>query len=536
MSLFSGSQEAYGVHVYLPEEEKDQIKKKGKNYTEKSIPKPENYADHLNGIRGIGIIPVVEGTCKFCEIDIDVYGEDLAMFVKAIYRNGMPLIPFRSKSGGLHLCTFYKDFIDADVAISNARRLASLLSVDKFLASQNTKRAGAVEIFPKQKRVDAGAKGSWINLPYYYAEHGTQCAIGMEKDMSFDEFLVYAQKHLQTVETVKSFFDNLPFQDAPPCLQTIYMMDAMDYTEGRNNYLFSFGTYLKKAHEEFWESKLYEINSSMSRPLPIDELEATVMQSLRKKDYSYMCSVSPCVLYCNKAVCKTREYGVGKDLGYFSTLEYGELVQYKQDQPYYEWMIREQGKEDWVTFRFRDETEIIGQDRFLQLCVRFLHVLPPRLKAPVWAKIVNQGLQELRIVDIAEEYDVSPVTVFKAFFYDFVTTNKARTKEQVSLGRVWYEKDTKSYMFRATDCLKYVKFKKNFTAFRDSEFIAKFRDIGAFPQRMRIVIGDETRQISVWSVTKANFIKNVEAMLGESEYIDVDVETYAEDVEMEEAF
>lgn len=526
MSLFTGSSQGYGEHIYL-DDDKDKVKKSGKSFTKQGMPKPEMYAQHLRGEKGLGIIPVEEGLCKFCEIDVDVYGEDVMIFVKAIWRNGLPLIPFRSKSGGLHMCTFYKDFIDADIAISNARRLASLLNVDKFLAQHDTKRAGAVEIFPKQKRVEVGRKGSWINLPYYNADNGIQCAIGMNGDMLFDDFLVYAQSHLQTPETVEAFFDNLPFKDAPPCLQTIYMLDAMEYTEGRNNYLHCFGTYLKKSSEEFWESRLYEINNAMSRPLGEEELETTVIQSLRKKDYSYMCTQSPCVLHCNKAVCKTREFGVGKDQGYFSTLEYGMMTQYKQDQPYYEWQVREQGKEDWTTFRFKDETEVIGQDKFMQLCMRFLHMLPPKLKTQVWTKTVNQCLQDLQVVEISEEYDMSPLMVFKSFLYDFIIGSTAKTREQVlSMGRVWYEEEDDTYIFKGADCLKYIRYKKNFTTYRESEYIAKLRDIGAVQARIRISVGKSSKQVSVWKLSKELFRRNVESAIGEADNMEVQPEQY----------
>lgn len=526
MSLFSGSSQGYGEHIYL-EEEEGEVKKRGKSYTKQGMPKPEMYAQHLRGEKGLGIIPVEEGQCKFCEIDVDVYGDDVMVFVRAIWRNSLPLIPFRSKSGGLHMCTFYRDFIDADIAIANARRLASLLNVDKFLAQHDTKRAGAVEIFPKQKRVEVGRKGSWINLPYYNAENGKQCAIGIDGDMSFDDFLVYAQSHVQTPESIEDFFNNLPFKDAPPCLQTIYMLDAMEYTEGRNNYLHCFGTYLKKANEEFWESRLYEINNAMARPLGEEEVETTIIQSLRKKDYSYMCSQSPCVLYCNKAICKTREFGVGKDQGYFSTLEYGVMTQYKQDQPYYEWEIREQGKESWTTFRFKDETEIIGQDRFMQLCMRFLHTLPPRLKNPVWTKTVNQCLQDLQVVEVAQEYDMSPLMVFKSFLYDFVIGNIAKNKEQIiSMGRVWHDEEEDAYIFRGVDCLKYIRYKKNFTAYRESEFISKLRDIGAFQARVRFLVGKQMKQVSVWKLGRIAFIQNVEKAIGEAEELEVAPEQY----------
>jgi len=514
MSLFSGSEQGYGVHEYTEAIDANG-KKQGKSFTEKTPPMPEHYADHLQGRRGLGIIPVKEGKTKFCEIDIDVYGSDVDVFVKAIWRNSMPLVPFRSKSGGLHLCTFYSDFIDADIAISNARRLAALLSVDKFIAQHNDRRVGAVEVFPKQKQVPTGSLGNWINLPYYGGDEGTQQALGHDcLPMRFDDFLVHAQSHLQTTDSMAFFFENLPYNDAPPCLQTIYLMDAMDTVDGRNNYLHCFGTYFKKADNEFWEAKVYEVNRAMGRPLDEEELENTVINSLRKKDYNYMCTQMPCVAYCNKGVCKTREYGVGKDLGHFSTLDYGRLIQYKMEQPYYEWEIRDQGQKQWTMMRFRDESEIIGQDKFLQLCMRYLHVLPPKLKNSAWSQIVSQSLKELEVVTITDDYDMSPFLVFKTLLHEFVTGNTAKNPEQiVSMGRVWF--DGTSYLFRSADVLKYVRYKKNFTAYRESDYPARLQDLGAVPSRTRVMVKGNLKQISVWMLHHDAFVKNIEESIGE---------------------
>ena len=106
----------------------------------------------------------------------------------------------------------------------------------------------------------------------------------------------------------------------------------------------------------------------MGKPLDAREIEDTILSSLRKKDYGYKCTQSPLCDYCNKQECKLREFGIGKDSGYFSVIEYGQLTQVKTSEPYYEWLVRVQGAEEWTRLRFQRESDIIGQDAFLQLC------------------------------------------------------------------------------------------------------------------------------------------------------------------------
>jgi len=77
----------------------------------------EDYNLHLNGKKSIGIQPCDDnGYARFGAIDIDpkVYKDlDVKFYIDTIQKNDLPLIPIRSKSNGLHLYVFTKEFVKA---------------------------------------------------------------------------------------------------------------------------------------------------------------------------------------------------------------------------------------------------------------------------------------------------------------------------------------------------------------------------------------------------------------------------------------
>ena len=202
-----------------------------------------------------------------------------------------------------------------------------------------------VEIFPKQIKLRSNDFGSWINLPYYNGDKTKQYLLLHDRQLNLDEALVHIKQLRISLTDATKLINDLPYQDAPPCLQTLYFLNNLSKHSGRNDYLFSFGVYFKRKDEDFFEQKLAAVNTNMPAPLSSDELERTILSSLRKKDYIYKCQTSPCVDFCNKNICKEREFGVGKEGGYFSELTYGKMFQIKTHQPYYEWEVKVEEKE-----------------------------------------------------------------------------------------------------------------------------------------------------------------------------------------------
>lgn len=332
-----------------------------------------------------------------------------------------------------------------------------------------------------------------------------QYAIAAGQPLSFDNALSYIKTKRVTLTEARAFLDDIPHASGPPCLQSIAILNHIDKGGGRNNYLFSFGVYLKKADPEFWEQKLFSINEALDEPISRDELEITVVNSLRKKDYAYKCNDAPCVDYCRKAVCKTRDYGIGKEGGYFSELEYGRLFQVKAYEPYYEWEVRLLGDEEFKRLRFQSEADIIGQDSFLRLCFRELHILPVKLKQSEWYKLINQALKELTIVGVESEDDTTPIGLLRSIFIEFLTARAmAQTRDQIANKRVYHDIKEKAYYFRTQDLIDFIFLVKNFRYYLPGQIHGILHDFNAVPFRLRTERG---KQLRVYRLTEENLDK-----------------------------
>lgn len=482
MVFFSGNDKAHGSHIYT-EEKKENGKREGKSWTEKSPPLEKDYQAHLSGTKGLGIIPINHsGMVKFSVIDVDDYTNKTDTYVHLLYSNNMPLVPFRSKSGGLHLYLFYKHEIPAAKAIDTMKKFIALLSLDK-----------KTEIFPKQKKLREGDEGNWINLPYFAkgAAFNGNMKSGIEdvtgRILELEEALQRIKQSTVAVEQLDVFFEALPLQDAPPCLQTIYMTGD---TTHRNNYLFNLSIYLKNKYGDDFEYKLMEANGLLNNPLPAKEISATIAKN-KGKDYTYTCSQEPICSLCNKSECMKRDFGVEGDK--ISKLNFEDFVQYKTDPPYYEWKVNGQ------FLKFFKELDIINQQKFRELCMQKLHVLPNRLKDNSWTRIVNGALSNITIQEVDPEDDISPGAMFRDYLAEFLTKRAmAASKEQVLIDRVYVDKELDSYVFKAKDLMRFLIHTKQFRIYGQTEIQDKLRSMGGVPKKYYI---DKHRgAIRVWAL------------------------------------
>lgn len=290
------------------------------------------------------------------------------------------------------------------------------------------------------------------------------------KELSLHEALTWIKKKKTSYKDAQMFLQELLYNDAPPCLQTLYLLNPFEENSNRNNFLFSFGVYFKKRNEDTFELDLMALNKYLKEPIEDKNLDATVISSLRRKDYIYKCKDSPCVDYCSKKSCRHREYGIGKHDGFFSTIELGKMYQIRTAQPYYEWEARLQGQEEFKKLRFKSEDEIIKQDTFLKLCMRELLELPTKLKQSEWFKRVNSALTDAEIVDVSEEMDTSPIIMLRSLVLEFLTSRALATKrEQVMAGRVFYEEKDGLYFFRMQDLANFVFNQKQLKGYNSTE-------------------------------------------------------------------
>lgn len=438
--------------------------------------------NHFNGSISLGVAPICPpNLCQFGVIDIDSHNETMLSAVRrVIYKRAFPLIPFRSKSGGLHLYLFLLEPTLASGVLNVLDQLRQVLGLPT-----------ETELFPKQRTIDKTSSGSCINLPYFNASAATRYAINeYGTAMSLDEALVACRKGRTLVTRVQDFIDALPVNDGPPCLQTMRIMGTPHL---RNQYLFSFARYARAKSEEGWESEVIAANSELSDPLTLDELEATVLKSHRKKEYAYACSQEPLKSLCNRTLCIKRMFGVGSND--IPNLTFEELVQYKADPPYYEWKINGQ------VMRFFSEDDLLRQDVFRRQCMRSLHFVPRKLNDARWVEILNRAFGNIDVRDVDIAGDISPGSQFYTYLTEFLTKRTmAANRSQLLMGRVYLDPDINKYVFRAKDFLSFITSVKQFRTFTPAEIRTRLLDMHA--DTTRYYVDARNRGVRVWQLPK----------------------------------
>jgi putative DNA primase/helicase len=162
-ALFYGNQDHHGTHGKPDwDEQKQKWKIKSTAQTIPGAVTTDHWKAHLEGRRPLGVVPIRrDSTCSWGSIDIDDYELDAVEVIIKVRRLKYPLIPCRSKSGGLHLFLFLREPESAAAVSKKLKGIAAALGYPD------------AEIFPKQEELsDAGAHGSWILLPYLGTDFG----------------------------------------------------------------------------------------------------------------------------------------------------------------------------------------------------------------------------------------------------------------------------------------------------------------------------------------------------------------------------
>ena len=305
IELFSGYEHAHGRYRLSSGNASAGDKLRGQARTISQPLLENDILSHLNGQGGdgIGAIPLKEdNTVVFAAIDIDDYRLDIEKLLEKTKR--FPLVPCRSKSGGVHLYMFFEKPISAEIVVDKMREIAAFIGY------------GTVEVFPKQTyRYDKKDIGNWINLPYYDHENTKRYAFfNTSEQLSLEQFVDIAYEKRQTLEQIQSIglIDNNDdksslFYGAPPCLKYLFSMGG--FPQGsKNNGMTSVAVYLKKRFPDDWEQKMAEYAVEMcGKNVPLNEINS-IVKSVSKKDYSYMCKQSPLCDHCDKRKCLQQEF------------------------------------------------------------------------------------------------------------------------------------------------------------------------------------------------------------------------------------
>ena len=277
----------------------------------------DKYKEHLDGGDGLAVEPLrADNTCFFSAIEIDVYGINYTTLIQRLYRHGLKFAPFVSKSGGLHMYFFYSEPEKGKAVIDAMAKIIEVFGLNRLYTSDKGK--SKVEIFPKHSVLKPNSMGSHIFLPYYGVAANPKCPqrlittegklVGIEKAISAIDGMFTSVDEIQT--TMKQ----LPYSDAPFCVQMITLTGALAEGDGRNDFIYQAAVYLKKKQKENFLPELLAINAELAEPQPDKDVVST-FNSVMSKQLEYKCKTGVCSEFCDTKLCRLREYGVGKEKG-----------------------------------------------------------------------------------------------------------------------------------------------------------------------------------------------------------------------------
>lgn len=302
---FAGLTRAKGRYVLASDPSQVVVgeKAKGKATTLSELVTTEDYAKHLCGEVGLGIVPVRDdGSCVFGAIDIDQYvGIDHAGLATRALALALPVVVCRSKSGGAHVYAFA-----AEPGLPATQMIEYLKSVRTLMGIEYRK---AREIFPKQK-AQSGGIGNWINLPYF-GDTPRKAIRADGTEISLEEFLSDTRRIDATALTkVKGKDDLIVPAELPPCLERLV---AEGIPPGmRNEAVYEFAVFATKKYKMDRPKVVAMVTALNVRAChpPLSQMELmTSIDSVLRHEYNYKCTQSPIVEVCHKELCATRAYG-----------------------------------------------------------------------------------------------------------------------------------------------------------------------------------------------------------------------------------
>lgn len=449
MALFSGNESHYGTHGEPDLDPiggvKWEIKRTAR--TLRGATTLFMWQRHLskNNTAPLGVVPIRnDSTCVFGSIDIDDYDVSVQDVIKKIEDAKLPLLPCRSKSGGLHLWLFLSAPAEAALVQSTLRDIAASVGY------------ADCEIFPKQTRllVEKGDMGNWMVMPYCGTTYGGRLKeqVGIKRtgaEMTIDEFIRAAEKlrvdpdKLTLVRVKKPRKERAPFSDGPPCL--VHLAASGIVQGGQNNALFHMGVYFKRANPEDWKKQLEDANQRFCRPPhPADKL-VSVIRSLEKKDYAYKCKDQPMMAHCDAMACRGRKFGVGAGGTYPQITGISKL---NTEPPL--WFVDVEGSRLQMT-----TTELQDYRLFHRVCMEVTHKSFATISPGVWYGVLNEAMQNLTLIPAPE--DIGLGGQFRELLATYLT-NRQRGKEREDLltGRPWEDEEHGRHYFRLSEFQRFL--------------------------------------------------------------------------------
>jgi hypothetical protein len=399
----------------------------------------EDYRLHLHGRKSIGIQPCDDnGYARFGAIDIDpkIYKNlNIQFYLETIEKNNLPLIPVKSKSNGLHLYVFTKEFV-------KAKEIKEFLEQVLFLF----KLPITTEVFPKQTKLGTNTdgdkiNGNFINLPYFNKDE--RVALDPSgKEMSLELFLNCIELNTQTPEQLKEISDNIirkeltggadEFKDGPPCLE---VLSKEKMTDGRDRFLYNYMVFAKKKYPDNWGKMVLKAGRDYFEfdEIWTDKYIETKIKHWEKQEKGHKCHEELLASVCIKSECVKRKFGIISDRKIsWPRLSNLIKVDFKPDPEYYFDVEREDG--ETVTVHAKDVNRIKDQQELRGLMMAQADELPPIVKGQEFYEIIKSLLATQDTVQPAP--GTTPIDILKKHLKYYIHNTNATSYNSFKSGNV----------------------------------------------------------------------------------------------------
>ena len=451
IELFQGSNTYFGVSK--PTGKKNSKgKAEFKHWLEPSSMTTDHWKQHLKGEAYYGSVPIRDdNTCNWGVIDVDRYNIQHKEVISTIRKRRYPLVPYRSKSNGLHLILH----IDGVVPASSMRK--KLIEIASDLGINDT----TTDIFPAQDEVDLSPekwdekrKGNFVNLPYQKANMTTRVAMDNDgnsiKLEDLYEFVKTFRVTPQEFKKIKIFQDD-ETKDYPPCVIN-FMKNKVQKGEGRNDAMFNVAVLAKKInpdpimYEEWTREMMPKVCSEKLHP---KELQA-IFKGVENKDYAYKCKTSIARMHCVSSECIKRKLGIGANE---ALPEVGKLLKVNSyPEPY--WILPIQGKSIRLSTKQLYQQQLLGE-QLLNFDIVWRPLKPTKRDPDPyrdWLDELISNKQDMEGYDAGEERE----DVFNSRMARFLEDVEDTTEfDQIDSGNIW--KDDMSMRFKLETFRSFMK-------------------------------------------------------------------------------
>lgn len=421
----------------------------------------QDYKDHLNGVKGVAIEPLtntvnkkgepVRNVCFYSVIDIDSYGKpgQFLHLIKRLYQLGFKFTACISKSKGLHIYFMYRKAEQASRAIEAMKKVINVFGLDYLYTDKNGK--SKVEYFPMHSTEVPGQDGKCVFLPYFNVANGALNKVVTVdgKTVGLEDALELIKQNYTSVDEIEETVKNLPYADAPFCIQMVALTGLLGANGGRNEFLFHACVYLRRkfGKDNYWD-ELLKLDNCFENPLQDEDMAGlkSTYDSANARDWAYSCKKSPQCEYCNKAECKKRQYSgtvkdnirenenTGADM-------MGEISRVMARVPYYIWSIAAPGREP-KDVRFDDVSEIFNQSTVQQKCLDQLGWAPLPIKPALWIQKLNDCMEgiENRQIAISAESDTSELNELDTLISNYLVHRQIQNGAayMINVGQVFH--------------------------------------------------------------------------------------------------